>query len=231
MLPSQLEEAEAMLNQIASLHDRANTAARILQGIVLGELKHQLGHGKWTPWLRQRYPKSQDTAGRCIRAGEDFLKRLQDPKFRTSAEFHLEAGVDVLRQDLAATLKQLESSKLDLSHPLVRAASIYANGRSFYQLCLDLGPGLRGGDTSGSRKKLSPEEEHEKILENAKNDFISAVTALDDLHEKELWKLPSISDSMLTDSAELLAEMAKQVRAWLKVPRRDRVRPDLAEAT
>jgi hypothetical protein len=163
----QLEEAEVMLDQIAGLHDHANTAARLLQGVVLIELKQRIDHGKWGDWLKRRYEKSQDTAGRCMRAANDFLVQLQDAKFRSTAEFDLQAGVDLLRQDLTATLAQLETAKLDLSHPLVRAAALYANGRSFYQLCLDLGPAHRGGDTSKHRKSRSNKSPEEVAAEEA----------------------------------------------------------------
>jgi len=86
----------------------------------------------------------------------------------------------------------------------------------------------RGGDTGGSRKKLTPEDEHKLYLENAKNDFINALQSVDALHEKNVWKAPSITDSMLSDSADLLAEMAKEMRAWLKIPRRERTKIDVA---
>jgi hypothetical protein len=146
----QLEESHVMLNTMAGHHDGANTACCLLDGLVLTELKRRLGHGKWGTWLKRNYGKSQDTATNRMRAAGDFLMKLQDPKCRSTSEFDLQAGVDVLKQDLSTTLAVLETAKLDLAHPLVRAASVYAGGRSFYQLCLDLGPASRGGDTSKS---------------------------------------------------------------------------------
>jgi len=167
MTTPQLEDAHTMLEEMVALHDNASTAAQLLDGIVLIELKRRIGYGKWGAWLKEKYPKSQDTAGRRIRVSEDFVQTIQNPRFRSTAEFDRQAALDFLRDDLTKTLSKLEKARLDLAHPLVRAGLAYAKGRSWYQLYLDLGPGERGGDTSAHRgKKLlnkSPDEiEREK---------------------------------------------------------------------
>jgi hypothetical protein len=149
----QLGASYEMLDRIASEHDNANTVCRLLQGLVLTEAKRKLPHGEFGKWLKGNFPKSQDTAGRCMRASEDFIQKLSRGKFRSTAEFDPRTAVDLLRNDLKATLERLSKVRLDLAHPLVRAAQIYAKGRSFYQLCLDLGPADRGGNQYDRSKK------------------------------------------------------------------------------
>jgi hypothetical protein len=155
----QLTAANTMLDRIAGNHDHAHTTARLLQGVTLLEIKRRLHHGEWGPFLKKSFDKSQDSAGRYIRAAEDFLAKLQDAKFRKRAEFNLDAAVSLLRQDLGKTLEQLEDSKLDLSNPIVQLAAFYAGGRSFNQLLLELGDAQRGGKrTAGKKLKKSRDE-------------------------------------------------------------------------
>ena len=80
----------------------------------------------------------------------------------------------------------------------------------------------RGGDTSGSRKKLTPAEELKKFLEEAKNDFATVFESLDRIVDSGSFKATSITDPMLDASIELALEYAKQARAWRKTPHKDR---------
>src|SRR6202140_2698617 len=146
MSVDQLGASYVMLDRIAGEDDNANTVCRLLQGLVLTEAKRKIKHGEFGKWLKKNFPKSQDTAGNYMRASEDFIQKLSRGKFRSTSEFDPQDAVDLLRKDLKTTLERLGKVKLDLAHPLVRAAAIYAKGRSFYQLCLDLGPAGRGGN-------------------------------------------------------------------------------------
>lgn len=212
MTAPHLTEAHVMLDQMAEHHDGVNTVCCLLDGIVLIELKRRLGHGHWKPWLKENYPKSNDSAERRMRAAADFLNQLQTPKNRSTAVFGLQAGVDLLRQDLATTLRQLEHAKLDLAHPLVRAASLYAKGRSFYQLCLDLGPQGQGGhnyDHSEKGKGISgptaqpPEKQATDILWPAWKSFF-------DLWRRGLWV--GAPRSMMVEIDDALVDMRDQIK-------------------
>jgi hypothetical protein len=151
MTVPQLGDAFAMLDTIGSHHDNAHTICRLLQGLVLMEVKRKLPHGKYTDWLTARFPKSVRTGRNCFRAAEDFIVQLQRGKTAKRCRFE-KGALDLLRQNLADTLQQLEKAKLDLEHPLVRAAAIYADGRSFSQIMLDLGPAVGSYDRSVAGK-------------------------------------------------------------------------------
>lgn len=154
MTVPQLGQAFAQLDDARTRYDRLSGICGTLQGLVLLEVKRKVGHGGYGKWLQDNFPKSQDSANRCTRVAEEFLRRLQtrntpESKFRTRAEF---TATQLLLGDLASNLSAIESAKLDMSHPVVEAVSAYVDGRSFRQLLLDLGPASFGGDT----RKIDP---------------------------------------------------------------------------
>lgn len=190
-----------------------------LKGLVLIEAKAKPANkGRFMAWVKENFSNGvHRTATRYMRLAEAFVGELDSTvQFQT------------LTRDLASSMEALRERQLDLQHPVVARVAQWVKGRGAYQLMLDF-PGARGGDTSGSRKKLTPEQERAQLLEDAKNDFLAAIEALDRLKEKGTWKAPSITDAMLADSAELCAALAKQIRAWLKTPAKDRSEPDWQE--
>lgn len=213
MTVPQLTAAAKMLDDCQERYDKLSGICGTMRGLVLAEVKHKLEHGKFLPWLAENFDKSRKTAAQDIRLATEFCKSNPRVTF------------EILGRDLAETVKELEQAQIDLKHPLVREVAAWVDGRTRYQLLLDF-PGQRGGDTSGSHKKLSPEEEHKLFLANAKAQFESVFLSLDKLVEDDTFKAPSITDTLLSDSADLAAEFAKRARAWLKVPRKQRTHPE-----
>ena len=82
--------------------------------------------------------------------------------------------------------------------------------------------GERGGDTSGSRKKLTPAEERAQFLQDSRNDFAAALQTLDRMNETNAWQVESIDDAEREAGAHLLHDLAKKITAWLKTPARSR---------
>ena len=80
----------------------------------------------------------------------------------------------------------------------------------------------RGGDTSGSHKKLTPAEERAQFLQDTRNDFAAALQTLDRLNETNAWQVESIEDAEREAGAHLLHDLAKKITAWLKTPRSQR---------
>jgi hypothetical protein len=199
----QLAESFAMLGQLASEHDNSHTIARLLQGFVLSEIKRKLPHGEFGKWIKKNFPKSQDAAGRYMLASRDFAEKLSDPKFRKRAEFGPKTAVDLLRSDLKATLERLDKVRLDLAHPLVRAAAVYAKGRSFNQILLELGE-TRGGDNTprdesgnrlANRRRTKVEIEQEKFEKDARDACgvvaakLEALLDLSGPHKQTAWEI------------------------------------------
>lgn len=87
----------------------------------------------------------------------------------------------------------------------------------------------RGGDTSGSRTRLTPEAERKKLLEAAKERFNDTFQGLDDLVEKNDWKWPSIGDAALEASIEVARDYVKRASAWLRIPKKDRTHLEAGE--
>lgn len=205
----QLAEACRALEQCQERYDKLSGICATMRGFVLIEVKTKLGHGKFLPWLAENFNKTRKTAAQDMRVARECGKSRPKVTF------------EILGRDLASTVKELEQSNINLEHPLVKEIAGWVDGRTRYQLLLDF-PGLRGGDTSGSRKKLTPEEEHAKFLEDARTDFEAAFLALDGITDSATWKATSISDAMLSDSIELAREFARQAAAWLKLPKDER---------
>jgi hypothetical protein len=222
MTTPQLAESYEMLDRIAAEHDNAHTICRILQGLVLLEVKRKLPHGGYGDWLKKHFKKSQDTAGNCMRAGRDFVAKLSDPKFRSTSEFDEQTAVDLLRGDLRSTLERLDKVKLDLAHPVVRAAALYAKGRSFYQLCLELGPASKGGktyDRGGDKgKRAAFEVKAYRVL------CVGACAGLRDsaasMRTTKTYR--AANHSQLVDLIHALDQTSKELREWFDKPAADR---------
>src|SRR5581483_11038232 len=159
------------------------------------------------------FDRSHRTASSYMRLAEAFMGKLE-----STVQF------ETLTHDLAASLTRLREFQLDLSHPVVSKVAEWVKGRGAYQLMLDF-PGSRGGDTSWSRKKLTPAEAEKEFLENAKREFCDAITALDRAHEEKLWKAASVTDAHLETAIELAREFAREAAAWVRTPKRDRYSP------
>lgn len=204
----QLGQAFAKLDDARARYDRLSGICGTLQGLVLLEVKRKVGHGNYGKWLLENFPKSQDSANRCTRVAEEFLRRLQtrntpESKFRARAEFE---ATQLLLGDLASNLSAIEEAKLDLSHPVVEAVACYVGERSFRQLLLDLGPALGGGDTrkidpatgkpvAHARKPLDERLEMARIT--AKDNLKRVVNGLAELLDK-----PATGFSLLTKAEQ-----------------------------
>ncbi|MCA1659011.1 MAG: DUF3102 domain-containing protein [Verrucomicrobiaceae bacterium] len=219
----ELAQSFGMLDQVALEHENAHTICRILQGLVLLEVKRKLPHGDFGNWLKKNFKKSQDTAGNYMRVGQDFVAKLADPKFRVRSEFDAQTAVNLLRDDLKTTLERLGKVKLDLAHPLVRAATLYTKGRGFYQLMLELGPASKGGKTydrsggKGKRHKTTFVELKGVAVAGAK----LAQSTASQLVEQKYFQ--ALNGSQLDDLLHALDRAAEEVRDWTQknAPERD----------
>lgn len=213
----QLAEAYNGLDRLEKEYENMSGICATLKGLVLIEakLKPEL-KGRFKQWVIDSFPKSYKTATRYMRLAEAFGKSDSTGTFQT------------LTRDLASSVAALRQFQLDLSHPVVAKVADWVNGRGSYQLMLDF-PGGRGGDTSGSRKKLTAAQERKAFLESCKKDFEETIMALDRLHEKGFWKAESILDGHREDAAELARSFAKDITAFLKVPARKRAELEVAE--
>jgi|GEM_PF-6005027 len=222
MTVDQLGASYEMLDRIAAEHDNANTVCRLLQGLVLTEAKRKIPHGNFGDWLKNNFPKSQDTAGNYMRASRDFVEKMTRRKFRSTSEFDPHSAVDLLRNDLGQTLERLSKVKLDLAHPLVRAAAAYAKGRSFYQLCLELGPASKGGktyDRGGDKgKRAAFEIKAYRVLCVGACEGIQ--TSAGSLRETKSYR--ALNHSQLVDLIHALDQTSKELRAWFDKPAADR---------
>ncbi len=84
--------------------------------------------------------------------------------------------------------------------------------------------GERGGNTAGKAKKLSAEEKHALFLKNSREDFAAAFSRIDALVVSGNWKAPSIKDAEIEVSIEVAERYAKEARAWLNTPKKERTR-------
>jgi len=229
----QLSAAFSDLNVAREKYDNLSGICATLQGLVLLEVKRKLEHGKYGPWLKEHFPKSQDVAGRFVRIAEDFIRRLQtkntpESKFRVNAEFD---ASQLLLGDLASNLATIENAKLDMAHPIVRAAAIYAGKRSYTQLWLDLGPTPLGGDhrARDEQGELLPrirrthdEKEFDDALAEAMDWYEFGFLGLREsyLHEGARWQvLPEVEMANVADLAKLWAKKLDDIcRARKIVP-------------
>lgn len=204
MTVPELAAAFRGLDQVQEHHERLSGICAIMKGLVLVEAKTKVGHGGFMAWVKENFPKSHKTAGQYRRLAEEFGKLNPKVQFEN------------LRSDMLATIERLDGFQLDLKNPLVKQVADWVDGRSAYQLLLELGPCGRGGDTSSHRRKLTPAQQHEAWLEDCRTDFESALMAIDRVHDKQLWKAPSITNAQRETAADLLLDMARQLRAWNK---------------
>jgi len=209
MTVPQLVEAAKGLDRLETEYENMSGICAVLKGGILRELKAKAGHGNYEKALKEAFPNSARTAQRYARLWDAFTKNDSTVAFET------------LTRDLTSSVDRLRQFQLDLSHPVVSAVAKWVNGRGAFQLMLDF-PGQRGGDTSGSRKKLSPDQEEAAILAAAREDFQTAMMAVDRVFDSGNWRARSVTDRELEMSLDLLREAAKQVSAWLKIPKRER---------
>jgi hypothetical protein len=210
----QLAEAFKGLDRVQQHHERLSGICAIMKGLVLCEAKAKLPHGEFMSWVKENFPKSHKTAGQYKRLAEEFGKLNPRVQFEN------------LRSDLLTTIERLEEFQLDLQHPFVRQVAEWVKGRSAYQLLLEL-PVERGGDRSMFpwEKPVTPEEERIIFLERAREDFMNTLLGFERIHDKQLWKAPSVTDAVLEQSIDLAREFAREAAAWLRIPKRERSVP------
>jgi len=165
-----LDELGATFGRLdaARLHyDKISGICGCLQGLALIEIKSRLGHGNYGPWLKEHFPKSQDTASRFMRIAEEFLEAsgTKGRKIPHNAEF---AEVSLLGE-LIDSLSTLNNESIDMAHPVVQAVAKYVGDRSYTQLWLDL-PDQRGG-YRGTKKNGAPRAEKRTDAEIARDEY------------------------------------------------------------
>jgi len=153
MTVPQLAEAGKALDRAGDLHENTAGICRLLHGLVLMEAKRKLAHGKFMPWVKKEFPNSHREASRRMKAAAVFLQTLTDKKQLKKLKLDRHVQFDAQRLllgDLATNLTEISAAQLDMSNPVVQAASAYVGKRSWTQLVLDLGD-LR--ENNGGKRK------------------------------------------------------------------------------
>lgn len=202
---TELTETARMLDVYQAKIEGMSGIVATMRGLVFMVAKERVGHGKFTSWLAEHFKKTRKTSAEDMRVAREFLKSNSEVTFN----------------DLAYALAdKAREPELDLKNPLVAEVAKWVQGRPRFQLLLEF-PGERGGKR-GRGKKLSPAEEHAEFLAACKEDFESAIVALDQLHDKAAWKATSITDAQREAAAEVAREFARQAVAFNKLPKRER---------
>lgn len=161
----QLAEAFHGLDQVQQHHERLSGICAIMKGLVLVEAKAKIGHGGFMSWVKDNFPKSHKTANQYKRLAEEFGKLNPTVQFEN------------LRSDMLTTMESLEGMQLDLRHPVVKQVADWVNGRSAYQLLLELGPSNYNRDEKGKGKTgvtaQTPLQQAEELLLPAAQEFVS----------------------------------------------------------
>ncbi len=219
--PTTHEEFSASRIYLQGIEGMAKGAAAlfVMLGFELKRLHKFFG-------IRAGRPLESNSAAQCgIKSWAELIKRELgiSETWARQAMAAAEANRDILPATDVEELLNTPFGQL----PELRRSQILEDIKSkiqapsVRQLLLDLEivkPAFRGGDTSAFRKKLSSEQERELWLASCKADFAEVLMGLDRLQLKQLWKAPSIPDSHLEDAADLLAQMTRDFRAWIKLP-------------
>ena len=204
----QLAEAAHGLERLEREYENMSGICATLKGLVLVEAKKRLGHGKFMPWVKENFVAHR-TATAYMRLAQAFMGKLASTcQFKT------------LTKDLAASLTRLRDFQLDLSHPVVSEVAKWVKGRGSYQLMLDFA-GSAGGDTSWSRKKLSPEEERKQAIERCRETSVETFNGVYGLLQNERWQF-GLTDAELQIAADAMRELARKISAWLREPKKQR---------
>jgi len=213
----QLAEAGKALDRAGDLHENTAGICRLLHGLVLIEAKRKLEHGAFMPWVKEHFPNSYRAAAQRMQAGNDFLATVSDKKLAKKLKCAGPCTFDaqsLLLGDLATNLPEISGAQLDMSNPVVEAASKYIGNRSWTQLLLDLGDAREnnGGKRTrlnGTKRRTDPEKEFDDALKKAMDWYKLGLVSLKEnyLHSKRRWEvLPEVE----------LANVADLVKLWAK---------------
>lgn len=220
MTVPQLAVASEALARAGDLHANSCSICRLLEGVVLLEVKRKLGHGPFGTWVEANFSKSAQHARKRMQLAEAFIAALGDgrklrldARTRTDLRPFYEGKASktnpwvrfdparLLLTDLAQNLTDLVEVKLDMSHPVVKAAETYVAGRSYRQLLLDL-PDGRGGD-------VTPRDEDDRRISAPRR---TKATIDRTEFEQEAFQLCARASHVVKDMIELRGPKAE--RAW-----------------
>lgn len=214
MTVPQLAEAGKALDRAGDLHENTAGICRLLHGLVLIEAKSRLEHGEFMPWVKEHFPNSYRDAARRMQAGNDFLATMGDKKLAKKLKCDRPVTFDaqsLLLGDLATNLTEISASQLDMSNPVVEAASKYIGNRSWTQLLLDLGDARdnNGGSRkrpNGTKRRTGPEKEYDEALKKAMEWYRFGIVNLKECHlrSNRRWEvLPEVELANVTDIVKL----------------------------
>ncbi len=109
-------------------------------------------------------------------------------------------------------------------------------GKSQRQLLLQFGGGTakeRGGartKTVTDEVPLTPAEAEAKFLQSCRDDFTTHAMGIDTLALNGRWKAPNITDGERDDAAAVLEKLAKEMKAFNKLPQKLRSSPSPTDA-
>ena len=198
-----------MLAAAMEHHDRLSGVCAVLRGLMLHEIKRKLEHSQWGRWLKQHFAKTDREARHLMQVADDYVARSRSSQTpegklakRLSGKTEPSSDLNpqnkqILFESLLASLAEVQSNRLDLSHPLVATVAAYVGNRNRSQLIKDAGPLPKGGDVAPrdpeTGKRLSAPRRTKAEMEEAKDKAEApaicraVLAAILDLHERGLY--------------------------------------------
>ena len=230
MSESQLAQTFTKLDATREHYENLSGICATLQGLILIEAKRKIPHGKYQHWIESNFPKSYSTSNRFVRIAEDFIEKASGKNTKearalksvTGATFdNVNTSAQLLLTDLAASLESIRSDSIDLSHPMVQAISAYADGRSYNQLWLDLGPVSLGGSRDGAGRRKGDQKtlaEQAKIDEANRAYLIKACLCIHATIIKDRCHR-LLNDRQLDDVIDYVEGAHAELVRWRKLPK------------
>lgn len=180
MTSAQMGEALVGLRKMGVRYDNMSGICATLEGLVLLQAKAMLPHGAYGGFLRDYFAKSRRAATAYTQLARAFVggklaSTCQFDKF--GRPMRVPKAFELVKQDLATSLQELEKFQLDLRHPVVSKVAEWVNGRGSYQLMLDY-PAPLGGRRA-RREKLSLAEVRAKAEKEALESYEAICRAID----------------------------------------------------
>ena len=214
----QLGEAFFDLDAAEQKYTKMSGVCLTLKGLVLIEVKHRLGHGKYTPWLKDNFPKSARSAQRAVKVANAFLGKSD-----TTVAF------GILTKDLQKSLLEIQARELDLANPAVLKVVEWVNDRSAYQLMLELEDEetkRRGGANNPEPgKKKSPAEVLGEITAVARQ-WVGEQLG-HSVFKKRLWT--TLEDTEIKALISHHEEHVEAMRKWIDTPKARRAQISLED--
>jgi hypothetical protein len=204
-----LDQLAASYGQLDKVEQSCTTLSGIcatLKGLVLLESKRKCTHGKFQPWIKEQFPKGYRTAARYMRIAKEFSKS------DTSVTFA------ALEADLTTSLAVLEQNKLDCANPIVRQVAAWTQGKSSYQLLLELGEGDRGGGAGdpGGAHVIT----YEQLTLRLHDACVTAAATLQGIHAQKAYY--ALNDAELDGFINHAEEVAAEAKRWRNLSKSER---------